>query len=908
MPLSKELYSLMKENYVYDLFYTHVSLIQPKGKYSLSSRLVMDKFWTLYSKIVLQEPETMLGLAEIPQNHTAVLVDVDLKFNLSYHPETRRLYTLEFVEHMIHIYQDVLREVVKDVKDEELLCVLLEKPMYQSSDNYYHWKNGFHLHFPNLFISRVDQEVIIIPRVRQLMSENRYDILNEFNLFSEELVNVERITQLIDTASTRNAWLLYGSRKTEEQNPYTISQVYNHELQKVDWMDTLKNCIIFDSEDEPIELNESNIEFHLPRILSICPNNRPVKETDSKIYQTPFLTQYIQRAKPQIDIQDEREDDQVERDIQTARQIIPFLSVDRADNYMDWMTVGWALYNISKGSDDGMDIWIEFSRQSSKFNEAKCIYEWAHMEDRKKITLGTLKYFAKTDSPIKYQQYITENTQKYIEIDMQSSHYDLAKLLHEQYENEFVYTDSGWYRYTNHHWEFVDAGMELRSKISTDLVELYAKFRQNMFAEIALQAQQTTKSKQLEEQQKQIFRIMCSLKTTPFKNNIMKECQEVFYVREFERKLNSNPYLIGFQNGVYDLEANIFRSGLPTDLISTQMSIKYVDFTDSDPRVQDVNSFLEKVFPDNSLRRYFLDIMSETFVGYNHRKQVYFWTGEGDNGKSITQMFFEKMFGKLSIKAPTSMITSRRPNAGSANAELARAGNGVRTIFLEEPDPDEEIFTGVFKHLSGNDSIYTRDLFQKGKDVSEIVPMFKLFVICNKLPKIRKGGDKATWNRIRVIPFESTFSKTAPSTSEEQIQNKTFPMDPNLAQKIPTLVEPFAWMLLKHRMKPKIAEPEKVHTATDRYRMNNDYLHQFSSQTVTEDSESTVLPSDLYYKYKEWLEEGMPGVQRPPLMEFIEYFQKKWGDLNEDGVWKGWRIKHERGKNMENNESINQLL
>jgi P4 family phage/plasmid primase-like protien len=907
MPLSKELYSLMKENYVFDLFFTHVSLIQPKGKYSLSSRLVMDKFWTLYCKIILQEPETMLGLAEIPQNYMALLVDVDLKFDLKYHPETTRLYTLQFVEHMVHIYQDVIREVVKDFTESELLCVLLEKPMYQSPDNYDHWKNGFHLHFPNLFISRVDQEIIIIPRVRQLMAENRYGILDEFQTFSEQLVNVERITQLIDTASTRNAWLLYGSRKTEEQQPYSISKLYDHNLNHVDILDAFRDCRIFDGEDEQIELNDSNIYFHLPRILSICPHNRPVRETDAAIYQTPFLTQYIQRPKPQIDpLQDEREDDQVERDIQTARQIIRFLKAERADAYMDWMTVGWALFNISRGSDEGMDLWIDFSRQSSKFNEAKCMYEWSHMQDRKKITLGTLKYFAKLDNPVEYHEYLTSQNQKYAEIDIQTSHYDLAKLLYEQYENEFVFCDAGWFRYINHHWEFVDDGMELRSKISTDLVSVYRRIRDNMFHNMAGKSE--TELNAAREREGYITRIVNNLKTTPFKNNIMKECQEIFYCRDFEQKLNTNPYLIGFQNGVYDLESNQFRCGLPTDYISIQMAIRYQEFSESDHRVQDVRAFLEKVFPDHALRRYFLDIMSETFVGYNHRKQVYFWTGEGDNGKSITQMFFEKMFGRLSIKAPTTMITSRRPNAGSANAELARAGNGVRTIFLEEPDQDEEIFTGVFKHLSGNDSIYTRDLFQKGKDVTEIVPMFKLFVICNKLPRIRKGGDKATWNRIRVIPFESKFTKTAPLTPEEQVQTKTFPMDPNLAQKIPSLVEPFAWMLLNHRLQAKIAEPEKVHAATDRYRMSNDYLHQFCAQTVTEDPDGQILPSDLYYKYKEWLEEGVPNVQRPPLMEFTEYFQKKWGDLDETGVWKGRRIKFEKNKNMENNESINQLL
>jgi P4 family phage/plasmid primase-like protien len=516
------------------------------------------------------------------------------------------------------------------------------------------------------------------------------------------------------------------------------------------------------------------------------------------------------------------------------------------------------------------------------------------MEDRKRITLGTLKFFAKTDSPEAYQAYLFEQSRHSMRFEFSSCHYDLAVQLHRQHGNEYVYTDSGWYYFANHHWEFIENGFELRTKISNDLVQFYRTFRDDLFTE--MKGKDDDELIQVKKKEQDVTRLIALLKTTQFKQNVMRECQEVFHVRDFERKLNTNRYLIGFRNGVYDLESNYFRVGLPTDYISMQMPIEYREFSPTDTRVLEVFAFLEKVFPDSSLRRYFLDVMSETFVGYNHRKHVYYWTGEGDNGKSITQMFFEKMFGRLSIKAPTSMITSRRPNAGAANAELARAGNGVRTIFLEEPDPDEEIYTGVFKHLSGNDSIYTRDLYQAGKNVTEIVPMFKLFVICNKLPKIRKGGDKATWNRIRVIPFESTFSKNAPLTLEEQLRDKVFPVDTTLAQKIPNLVEPFAWILLQHRTQPKIHEPEKVIAATDRYRMNNDYLHQFIGQVIVDDANGSVSTGDLYCKYKEWLEEGLPGVRAPPLLEFMEYFQKKWGDADADGVWRGRRIKFERGR------------
>ena len=56
-------------------------------------------------------------------------------------------------------------------------------------------------------------------------------------------------------------------------------------------------------------------------------------------------------------------------------------------------------------------------------------------------------------------------------------------------------------------------------------------------------------------------------------------------------------------------------------------------------------------------------------------------------------------------------------------------------------------------------TFYARDLFQSGR---EITPMFKLVMVCNEPPPQLPNSDKATWNRIRVIPFEATFSFDAP--------------------------------------------------------------------------------------------------------------------------------------------------
>jgi P4 family phage/plasmid primase-like protien len=373
----------------------------------------------------------------------------------------------------------------------------------------------------------------------------------------------------------------------------------------------------------------------------------------------------------------------------------------------------------------------------------------------------------------------------------------------------------------------------------------------------------------------------------------MDECMEFFYNDRFKQKLDSDPYLIGFQNGIYDLKLDYFRRGMPEDYISQNMPINYKEYSEDSEEVLEVNTFLEQVFPDKSIRKYFLDVSSDLFVGGNHEKTVVFWTGEGDNGKSVTQSFFEQMFGKLSIKLNTNVITGKKPSAGASYPELARAGNGVRRAVLEEPDSDEMINGGIFKHLSGNDTFFARDLFEKGKDITEIKPMFKLTFICNKLPKIR-GADKAVWNRVRVIPFESTFCSTGyPQTYEEQLLQKKFPMNKQFSKKIPYLVEAFAWILLQHRIKiknqPRI-EPDKVRIATEIYQKQNDIYRQFMEENIIEDSTKYISVMDLYLLFKEWYRQSLPGHTVPVKNEMEEYFTKSWG-IPISKKWKGYRQK-----------------
>jgi phage/plasmid-associated DNA primase len=94
----------------------------------------------------------------------------------------------------------------------------------------------------------------------------------------------------------------------------------------------------------------------------------------------------------------------------------------------------------------------------------------------------------------------------------------------------------------------------------------------------------------------------------------MKEAQEVFYDPRFREKLDADPYLIAFKNGVYDLKLNVFRPGRPEDFLSKNMPINYVNYSPEDEQIGDVMTFLEQVFPDKSIRKYFRCFLN-IFVG-----------------------------------------------------------------------------------------------------------------------------------------------------------------------------------------------------------------------------------------------------------------------------------------------------
>ena len=774
---------------------THVCMGSLK-RTMMMTRANIDRFWREYQDLLDGQISLPSGIAEKPQKYAPVRGDIDIK--MIEHSELQygdRIHTRRHVMGVIAAHMEAIEEVVKNLKPEHLTCIYLDKPLYRvTKGDATYAKHGFHIHFPYLFLSTDEQKVYIIPRVKK--------IIKAMNLFED--IGIDDSSRMVDDGVTTVPWLLHGSTKDSGMDTYSVATVFtknpgeDEKIRESSLYDALKHYMVYTSDERPIDLTAKGaIEYNLPRILSILPFNRETAEIRERL-GTPLKEEMYakKKLKKTYVVKTAMEN------LAIARKLLPMLSDERAENRNMWMTIGWILYNISEGIPEGLDLWDNFSQRCmEQYNATECIKKWSEMK-MDDLTMGTLNYYASIDSPAEHMALKAEMATEYMHQSLNGSHNDIAKILFAEYGNEFVCANGkAWFQFVGHHWEAIEDGIFLRKKISGELVDRFESQARELMIEVARNGGSGGEGDLMNNRVKRMQKMIAQLRNSGFKSNVMKEACEVFYDKNFASKLNTNGRIFPCQNGTYDLDTDSFREGRPEDYCSVSSPIPYREFLETDPEVMMVQEFLSKIFPNKGIRDYFKDLVSDLFHGGNTQKVVYMWTGDGDNGKSVTQAIIEKMLGKLAIKFNTTLVTGKKVGAGAANPELARAGNGVRLGTIEEPNHDETINIGILKNLSGNDTFYARDLFEKGRDGREIQPMFKIFFICNALPDL-KHSDKAIWGRMRVIPFESTFCRPedpAPETEEEQRRQKRFPMDKEFASKIPKMLPAFMWMMLRHR-------------------------------------------------------------------------------------------------------------
>tara|TARA_B100001094_G_scaffold64273_1_gene60295 strand:- start:6411 stop:8933 length:2523 start_codon:yes stop_codon:yes gene_type:complete len=787
---------------------THYSLPPEPAKYRIVGEHV-EEFFELYSEEVKVGKQP--SIVEVHEDLSPIVIDIDLRYNID--DCITRAYEESDVMTFVKLFNN---EIVKyfDCSNDDMTAYVFEKPNPTKVNG--NIKDGIHIIYPHI-ISKAD--------IQYEIRENIIEQANELRL-KEKMNCKNHMEDIIDKAVIeKNGWMLLGSGKFNS-DAYKLTKIFDFELNSQE---------IPELDAKYFSIREHEEATHVKRQPKTGPKI-------SKSYNsTPAAV----------------------GDIATAIKLTDILSLERCDSYADWLSVGFCLHNIDVSL---LSSWIKFSRKSEKFREGECERLWNGFK-KGDLGIGSLYRWAKLDDPGAYMQIKKNEVQTVLLESLSGTNYDVANVLFTMYKYQYVCASvkfSTWFEFHNHKWIEMDKALSLRKKLSTELAKEY-RMLSNYYRMKSLEAE-PDKVEECQKKHKRCEKLLENVKTTAFKDKVMIECAELFYNSKFLKKLDSHHQLLGFENGVYDLNRLCFRDGRPDDYVSLSTGIDYVEPEESDDAIYGLKDFLKKVQPSEEERKFVLRLFASFLHGKTTDQKFHIWTGSGGNGKSKIIELFESCLGDYCTKLPITVLTQKRAGSSAANPEIAKT-MGKRFASLQEPEEGDKINVGYMKELTGGDIIQARGLF---KEPVEFKPQFKLILTCNTLPTI-PSNDGGTWRRLRVLDFPSKFV-------DDPTEPNEYKKDNDLDDKMKTWKEVFMYTLIQTYPKYKsqgLQEPPSIQRFTKEYQKRSDLLLDYLNDAVdfTNDKNDVMELIPLHEKFKVWYESGY-GAKPPSRKIFKDYIDR----------------------------------
>jgi P4 family phage/plasmid primase-like protien len=535
-------------------------------------------------------------------------------------------------------------------------------------------------------------------------------------------------------------------------------------------------------------------------------------------------------------------------DADLIKALVGCLSVKRADDYGDWLNVGFCLYCISP---ECLDLWEEFSKKSDKYEEGVCDKAWSKMSN-KNMSVGTLKYWAKLDNPKEYKKVISESLNKNLEIVLGSdgSHYDIAVITSKIMADKVVYDGKMkmWFfvdEKTNI-WESDKEGNKMVKILAVDVCEVFMKASHN-YATKSFECEPQFKVS-YEEKSKKCLSIAKQLKNSSFQDSVKKCCKNTFMKSDFfEKFIDKKEGLFACNNLIIDLDEKKFRLIEPTDYIMTTCEFDYNDNVEQ-KIIDEIMNILKTILPVWAVLCYLLDTLSSRLYGKNLLQLFFIWTGIGANGKSVIGNLLDITFGKYFGKISADSITKPSKNANSTS-EFSRISQS-RIVLTEEPDEGDKLQVSILKEHSGDSKIRTRGLFQESY---EYTPQYAMIINCNEIPELSKvDNNNAITRRLRVIHFPTKFCDN-PSKPHEKLG------DPLLNKKLADDIryrQAFLKILVdiwfSKDLKTKIDTPPSIYESSKEYMDNCNYVKAFLEEKYmyVEDNKKRIKSSDFFKRFK----------------------------------------------------------
>jgi P4 family phage/plasmid primase-like protien len=826
--------------------FTHTSLSPSASYYIPTSK--RDTFYQKYKEEVKNESPLHLTERHYPEG--PFIVDLDFRFN--YNPTNsnnekdgvllEHYYTPDTVYKVVKAYFEELKEYFKF---EQVELFVMEK-QYAKIDKG-KVKDGIHIIVP---------EIVSKPGVQYIIRENI--MKNHKNLFDDISVT-NSIGNIVDSAIIyKNNWFMYGSTKPNAEI-YKVTSIYTLDKER-DRITLMNDASVIKSRDMSfVELFSLQNKIHETTIEN--DKRHDVKQHNMKLHKDEVRKKtekkYMQSIKNSV-----KREDLTDDQLQYVEQLVKLLNKSRADDFESWINLGWCLRNLDYRL---CDVWNDFSRNSLKWKSGDCPVQWEKMKDFDGgLKIGSLVYWVTKDDPKGFEKLINSNTRLKIQRNLDKTHYTVATVFHNMFADKFVYypeekgSNGQWYEFKQPRWVECRNGYDISKLLSTKLANDYADVGKMLVDDA--------------QKSKICFDLASSLKNHSFKENIMKECRGMFKDDDFKKRLDEKKHLLGFDNGVFDLELMEFREGRPEDYItySTGYDFEYIPYDETDETYHEMMECIKKILVLPAVREYMLTIISTCLDGRTKEQSFYMLKGVGSNGKSKLMELLDLVFGDYLCFMPITNLTSKRPPPASANPELYRT-KGSRIVVTQEPEEDCKFNGGYVKEMTGGDKLTARPLYGSPETFR---PQFKLFLTLNQLPRV-SGNDGGMWRRIKLIEFLAKFKDNPDSNKEYEYE-----IDKDLDVKFDMWKLYFMSLLIDYYKEYKahgVKVPKEVEEYTRQYQQDNDIVGEFITAYIRTDNnpQNIITGKDAYERFKNWVKIDNPAAKAMRGVEFRKFFEEK---------------------------------
>jgi phage/plasmid-associated DNA primase len=437
------------------------------------------------------------------------------------------------------------------------------------------------------------------------------------------------------------------------------------------------------------------------------------------------------------------------------------LKPQRCSENTEWFRLGAIIYNC-KGSFILFNSW---SKQCpEKYNLQACKDTWKIFAkaSKKKAGMNTLKKLAQEDNPELYNEIINadktndddddENNYPYedkalvrkiinkIINEKMVSHGILADLYYAIYGDTYIYDENGtdkkdkWFVFNKYgiYISYDDSLAPARYNIKnilTSKIEIVIQPKIEKLLQFLEDANDEDTRNNIKNALSQLtkvrHKIMMFLTT---KSNLagIIEFMKTYYGKKniYDKMDKINKYVIGFDNGVYDLKTKTFRKGLPEELITCSTNMDY--YKPEQKYFDYIDKLLIDFIPDEEERTYGLKKTSVCLIDGNPTEQFVVVHGPGSNGKTKYFALLKKMLGQYCGSMPASYFDKSIPSRNSdAPSETLASNKNSRLVIIDEIEQAFEISGTKIREITGGSLLTCRNLFGHNfKYVAGYLPVF----------------------------------------------------------------------------------------------------------------------------------------------------------------------------------------